>query len=169
MAHHVEYRLRVNTAKSTVWAALEDFGGVTDYHFSVKNAPMLSANRSGLGATRRCEFYDNTSVVEKIVSFDDGNGYKIALSEFSMPLKSLMAEMRVTAVNDDVCDVTMALDYVVKYGPVGKLMGHFMMRPMMTKMIKKVLSGLAYHAVTGKNIADTPPTEVEMQGVLVSK
>lgn len=144
--------IEVNAPAERVWEVVSDFGGVHKFHPLVETSPLLTKNDRGLGAKRRCEFYDKTSIVEEVTKWDEGKSYSVVISEASMPLKRANATMRISPIDGDSSEVILAMDYEVKYGPVGKLMDMFMMRRMMGKMFGKVLKGLAHHAATGELI-----------------
>ena len=76
----------VRAPVSRVWDTISDVGTVKDWHPKVKHSPVLSAESTGVGATRRCEFYDGTSVVEQVTEAVEGRLLRVVLSEFSMPL-----------------------------------------------------------------------------------
>lgn len=160
MVQHVEYTMRVNIPAKKVWEVLEDFSSIERFSPAVKKSPIMEGKASGLGAKRHCEFYDGTSVVEEIIDYEEGKGFQVELTEYSMPLKSLTAKMKVEKVNASVSDISMSMDFVVKGGPFGWLMGFMMMRPMMKGVIKKILTGLAYHSATKKIVGqELPPPD----------
>ncbi len=90
------------------------------------------------------------------------------LSEFSLPLKSMQAEMRVKEIDANSSELYMSSDFVVKGGPFGWLMGHFIMRPVMKGVFKKLLTGLAYHCETGKLVGEKLPPKEEMGNVILN-
>jgi hypothetical protein len=167
MSHHVEQTIRINVPASKVWEVLGDFASVEHFSTGVDRSPLLPGKTEGVGTKRICYFYDKTSVVEEITRFEDGKSFDVVLTEYSMPLKSLHATMGVRAVNNTTSDIYMSMDYVVKFGPLGWVMGALLMRPMMNKVIKGVLKGLAFHSSTGKNVATQLPDDHEMAAILV--
>lgn len=116
----------------------------------------------GHGAKRKCNFYDGTSVVEEIIDFKDGESFVVEITEFSMPLKSLDAEITVKAISETSCEITIAMDFVVKGGPLGSLMGIIFVKLMMKKLTRKLLNGLAYYAATEKLVGSKLPSEQEL-------
>lgn len=167
MSHHVEQTIRINVRDSKVWEVLGDFASVEHFSTGVDRSPLLPGKTEGVGTKRICYFYDKTSVVEEITRFEDGKSFDVVLTEYSMPLKSLHATMGVRAVNNTTSDIYMSMDYVVKFGPLGWVMGALLMRPMMNKVMKGVLKGLAFHSATGKNVATQLPDDHEMASILV--
>ena len=85
-------------------------------------------------------------MIEEIIDYQEGTSSKIEVSEHSMPLISQNAEMKVEAVDANTCDIFMTMDFVVKGGPFGWIMGLVMMRPLMKWVTKNILTGLALSA-----------------------
>jgi len=78
------------------------------------------------------------------------------------------AEMRVKEVDANSSELYMSSDFVVKAGPLGWLMGFLVMRPMMKGVFKKLMSGLAYHTVTGKRIGEKLPPNEELAKIVLN-
>ena len=152
MAHHTEATLKVEVPKQKVWQVMEDFSSVENFAATISSSPIVGDINSGVGAKRLCTFNDGSSLVEEIVGFQEGRGFKMTLSEYSLPLKSMQAEMKVREIDENSCEIYMSSEFVVKAGPLGWLMGQFVMRPVMKSVFKKVMSGLAYHSLTGEMI-----------------
>lgn len=168
MAHHTEATLKVKVPKHKIWKVLEDFSSVEKFAATIKSSPIIGDVNSGVGAKRLCTFNDGSSLVEEIIDIQEGQGFKMTLSEYSLPLKSMLAEMKVTEIDADSCEIYMSSDFVVKAGPLGWLMGQFVMRPVMKSVFKKVMSGLAYHSVTGERIDEEPPSKEKLEGLILN-
>ncbi len=168
MTHHVEKTLKVNIPAPKIWQILEDFSSVERFATTIKTSPILNGKNSGLGAKRLCTFNDGSNLVEEIIEFKEGQGFKMVLSEFSLPLKSMHSEMGVKKIDANSSEIYMSLDFVVKGGPFGWLMGFFLMRPMMKGVFKKLMSGLAYHCITGKRIDEKLPPNKELVKIIHS-
>ena len=167
MPHSVETILAVRASAESVWAIISDFSSVKRYSAKVESSPIVGDTTHGLGTKRKCTFYDKSTVTEEIVEYEEGRSLRIALSEYSMPLKSLHAEMKVLPIDDTSCQVSFGMEYVVKFGPIGWVMGTVMMKPLMRGVTKNVLNGLAYHVVTGNDIGTALPTADELRLALV--
>ena len=162
MAHHVKNIMRVNAPATKIWEVLGDFSSIERFAPTIKTSPIVDDKSSGLGAKRLCTFNDGSSLVEEIIDYQEGKSFKIEISEFSMPLKSQHAEMKVEEVDANTCDISMSVDFVVKGGPFGWVMGLIMMRPLMKMVTKNILTGLVYHSVTGKLIDSKLPSKAEL-------
>ena len=137
------------TAEQT-WAILGRFAHIDEFHPRVRRVDVLSEATSGVGASRRCHFKDGSSVVEKVVDWQEGRSYSVQLSEFSMPLNKAIATFAIAPLAADRCQIKMAMDFEVKYGPIGWLMGQTMMRKMMSSLFLVILRGLEDRVVNGK-------------------
>ena len=132
-----------------VWPALAAYESVHHYHPLVERVSMSSEQQRGIGASRTCHMYDGTAVDEVVVDWQEGQGYKVELSNFSMPLKSATATLQVRSTGERSSEVSIVMDFVVKGGPFGWVMGQLLMKPMMRRMFGKVLRSLEHHVLTG--------------------
>lgn len=150
----VEKTVLIKAGISQVWDLVSDMGGVYKYHPLVKKSPVLSENSAGIGATRRCEFYDGSSVVEEITALKEGKELTVTLSKFSMPFKSATAIMSLKKAGDKSTFVTLQMSYDMKYGVLGTILAYLMIQPVMKITFVKVLKGLNDHLTTGKLIGE---------------
>jgi ribosome-associated toxin RatA of RatAB toxin-antitoxin module len=166
MAHHSEKTLKVNVPAEKIWQVLEDYNNIEKFAMTIKSSASANEISSGLGAKRTCTFNDGSSLVEEIIEYQAGQGYKMGISNHSMPLKSMQSEMKVTAIDENSCEIYMSADFIVKGGPFGWVMGQLIMRPVMKSIFNKVMTGLAYHSVTGELIGDKLPPNEELAKVI---
>jgi len=104
----------------------------------------LTSGQDGVGSKRRCHFEDGTSVVEEVTTWESEKGYGVRLSEMAaMPLHEAHAELSIEPVSATIARVTWGMDYRVKYGLLGWLLGQTMMMMMMGKVLGGNLKGLA--------------------------
>ena len=146
---HAKFTRKMNLPAKRVWEAINDHGGVYKFHPFVETSPLLSSNNSGLGAKRRCDFYDKTSVVEEVIRWENGKSLTVVLTEGSMPFSRAEATLRVVSTGENSSDASIEMDYDVKYGAVGWLMNKLMIRRKMEGLFATVLEGLERHGKTG--------------------
>lgn len=168
MAHHTEATIKVKVPKQKVWKVLEDFSSVEKFATTIKSSPIVGDKTSGIGAKRKCTFNDGSSLVEEIIDYKEEQGFLMELSEHSLPLKSMQAEMKVSEIDENTCEIYMSSDFVVKAGPLGWLMGQLIMRPVMKSVFKKVMSGLAYYSVTGERIDGELPAKDKLEKLIIN-
>jgi len=152
--HQTSVTIEVSAPASKVWEALADFQNVYHFHPRVATVDQLSEPDRGLGAVRRCNFHDGTSVVERITRWEEGASLEVALSDFSMPLKTARGALSVRSTGEQSSAVTFTMYYTVKYGPLGWVMGALMMQPMMKGMFRQVLDGLEHYVLTGETAGE---------------
>jgi len=140
---HYQKNINIDATPEAVWAILRRFMHIHEFAPFVKSVNPLTEGEIGLGSKRRCNFNDGTSVVEEIVEWQDGQRYRVELSEMtSMPLHEMFAEICLVPQGDTV-KVIWSMDYRVKFGPLGWLLGNTIMKLMMGKILKANLNGLA--------------------------
>jgi hypothetical protein len=167
MAHHIEHTIRIKLPASKVWEVLGDFSSIERTSHSVESSPIISEIKSGIGTKRKCHFYDKGSVVEEITSYEEGHSFGMVLSEFSMPMKSIEAGFNVEKIDENTCDVTMSMDFVVKAGPIGWVLGALLLKTVLKKkVLKSELAGLAYYSATGNPIGHDLPSKEDLVGIL---
>ncbi|MGB1239154.1 MAG: SRPBCC family protein [Pseudomonadales bacterium] len=157
MMQTIEQTLDVNVPAAQVWRVLSDFSSIEKFSPTVKHSPILGDVKTGLGAKRACSFHDGTSAVEEIVGYREGESLEVELTEHPMPFKRFFAQMKVVAIDERSSRISMAMSFEVKYGVLGRLLVALVMRRMVLKVLKKVLSGLALHASSGELIGRDLP------------
>jgi hypothetical protein len=166
MTLYVEETLPVTVDSDAIWNVLKDFSSVQNYSLGVKSTQILGGPTAGLGCRRRCQFYDKTSVIEEITQYKEGEYFRMKLSEYSLPMQSLEAFLRVVPNGSGQSKVSMGIDYLPKGGAIGRVLGQYLMKPMLRKMLRKNLLGLAYYAKTKKVIVDQLPSANELKATI---
>ena len=146
--------MTIDLPAERAWEILADFGGLHKFHPKVKSSPLLSAKGPGVGCARRCNFYDGTSVVERVIQWDEGTGFTMEMSEFSMPIQSANAFMKVIPAGKSKSEVTIAMDVVPKYGLFGVVMANVVLRPFAKSVFTQVIRGLEWHGKTGALVGE---------------
>jgi ribosome-associated toxin RatA of RatAB toxin-antitoxin module len=137
---------------ATVWSALADFGGIYKFHPRVARSPLLGDRQGGIGARRRCEFVDGSSIEEEVVQWTEGRSLTVDIVKGSMPLHEASGRIELEPLSAGTTRISFALHYVPKYGPVGWLMNVMMMRREFGKLITSIIEGLDTHLRTGSVI-----------------
>lgn len=141
---HCERTLEIDAAPERVWAVLGRFMHIDEFAPRVVSVDALTDHQDGIGSRRRCHFENGTSVVEEVTEWVADRSYRVRLSEMAaMPLHEASAEVSVESISGGRSRVTWAMDYRVKYGPFGWLLGQTMMKVMMGGVLDGNLKGLA--------------------------
>lgn len=167
MAHQISTALKVKLPAAKVWQVLNDYQAIEKYAPTIKSSVIEGDVQTGLGAKRRVTFHhDGSSLVEKIVNYEEGRGYTMAVSELAAPMKTMQAEIHVESVDADNSEIFMTVGFEVKGGPFGWLLATLLLKPMMKGVIGKVVNGLAYYAATGESIDKELPKAQKLQAVV---
>lgn len=139
--------------KAKVWQVASDIGRVELYHPMVENSVCTTTQTRGMGAARRCDFYDGKGYAEEVVtSWHEGEYFSLALNKGTMPFNSAEARFEFDDAGSAATRVRVTMRYRMKGGLPGRLFGRLLMQPMMKKMLAGVLDGLDVHCRTGKRI-----------------
>ncbi len=143
MIHH-ERTLNIDATPEAVWAVIGRYMHVDEFAPFVTSVDALTDGEDGIGSIRRNHFDDGTSMVEEVIEWEPNRGYRVRSSEFApMPLHEVLAELSVVPQKNGRSKVTWSMDYRVKYGPFGWVLGQTMMKRMMGKVLDANLKGLA--------------------------
>ena len=117
----------------------------------VKSVDLVSSNKRGIGASRVCNFHDGTSLKESVIEAD-GSHIKMIVSDFSLPLRDINIEFAVSPSRSDTnkTDLTFSMNYNVKYGPLGYLLGVTVLKMKLHQVQTKILAGIDHHLATGE-------------------
>jgi len=153
---HVQETQVVNASIAPTWAAVSRMGAVADWHPNVARAVVLTAHDTGIGASRRVEFQDGSSVVESVIEESELHFTTMEMTA-SSPLKNAVVTIRTEERSADTTAVTFSIDYGLKYGPIGWLIDVVMMKRLFGKVFNTALGGLSYHLETGRLVTDSIP------------
>lgn len=143
MIHH-ERTLDIDAAPDAVWAVIGRYMHIDEFAPLVTSVEALTDGADGKGSKRRCHFEDGTSMAEEVTEWEANRGYRVRLSEMSsMPLHEMFAGIYVEPLANQRSRVKWNMDFRVKYGPFGWILGQTMMKMMMSKILDGNLKGLA--------------------------
>ncbi len=139
-----ERTLDIDATPAALWSVVGRFMHIDEFAPLVTSVEALTEGEDRVGSKRRCNFDDGTSVVEEVTTWEPNRRYRVRLSEMAaMPLREAYAEVSVEPLDNGGARVTWGMDYRVKYGPIGWLLGQTMMRLMMAKILDGNLKGLS--------------------------
>jgi len=141
---HGERSLEIDAPPEAVWAVLSRFMQIDEFAPQIASVDALTEGEDGVGTRRRNNFENDTSVVEEVTAWQPDRGHRVRLSEMTaMPLHEANAELSIEPLENDRSRVTWGMDYRVKYGPFGWLLGQTVMKRMMGGVLDGNLMGLA--------------------------
>jgi hypothetical protein len=137
-------------SRERVWRALEDFGGVYRFSAGVESSPVNPGTpERGVGAERKCHLYDGNYIEERVTDSVEQKLLALDVIGTSMPMKSAHARFDLEETSAGGCDLSVTMEYVVKFGVVGKAIDSLMLERMMTKNFTVLLASLDEYLRTG--------------------
>lgn len=137
-----------------VWALLADLEAVQHYNPGVRRAAIEGEPRTGVGARRACELHPKGRVVERVTHWEDGRAVGLELERHDWPVSFMRWVTRVEP-HDGGARITQALEYRVKFGPLGWLLDRLVMKRKLTANLDGVFAALAHRAEASAE-ADRP-------------
>ncbi|MCO1336196.1 SRPBCC family protein [Microbulbifer sp. OS29] len=134
----------------TVWKQIADVTLIENWHPGVETTDQLSNRPNGVGATRRCNFYDGSEAVEEVVEFDESYRMKINIREFKAPMKQFESTWQLKKTPSGSTQVIVTTVYEMKLSILGHLLNILVIRGRMPKLLDKVLAGLEHHITKGE-------------------
>ena len=144
----------VDFPKGLVWDLFNDFPNVYRFNPNVKKSYSLNKQRSGIGAERQCDLYQkNQWIKERIIDQVDGEMIKIDAYESSMPIKNPRATLYFKE-KEYKTEIIMEMGFDNKIPIIGSVIAHFMIKPMMTRMLNNFLIGVGKHLESGQIVTN---------------
>lgn len=155
---HYERTLDIDATPEALWVVIGRFMHIDEFAPLIKSVDALTDGEDGIGSKRRCYFDDGTSVVEEMTNWEANRRYSVRLLEMkSMPINEAHAELSVEPLDNGRTRVKWGMDYRVKYGPFGWVLGQTMMKLMMGKILDGNLEGLADKVRSNQNATSQAP------------
>lgn len=148
----------VDVAVGDLFATWHDeYADIYKYNPGVKHSKLLedSPAEKGVGALRQCDFSDGKNWVrERIMEVTENKRLVIDIYDGSVPLKSAVATLDFTELQQNRSRVKMTMDFEPKFGLLGKLMAPLMKKQFCGALLE-LLEGNASYATNGglKNAA----------------
>jgi len=136
----------VHASVSEVWASWDDFGNIERFNPNLKKSFLIeSSKKTGLGATRQCDFSDGKNYIqERIVEYIPQKKMVVDIYNGTVPLKSATAKIELNPMNNNTTQVIFTMNFVPKMGLLGRLLIP-LMKPQFRKDISKLVDGNKAH------------------------
>ena len=119
-------------------------GVVNDFRAALPSARIYVYDNASTDGT-----VDVAGKAGAIVRCEPGHGYSFDLSEFALPLKQATSHFDLIPISDGRSLLTVTLEFIPKFGPLGWVMGKLMMRPMLLGALRGLTKGVDDHMSTG--------------------
>jgi len=139
----------INAPASQVWAVISDYQNAHAFHPLLESVEQISEAERGVGATRQCNLYNNSSVVEEVIAWEEGRSFTVQTNE--QPIFGVTnGTMSVRSIDAHNSEVTVVTAYTPKWGIVGRLFDFLLLRMVVNNAVGRVLKGLQHHVESGE-------------------
>lgn len=122
---------------AVVWDVLADFPNVADWNGGVKASYATGEQTEGVGASRHCDLAPTGTLEETIREWHPNEKLVVSIdSSTKSPLKNGLGTFNLSAGDSESTTIVLNLDYEVKWGPVGRLIG-----PVVQRQLTKGFAG----------------------------
>lgn len=152
---------RIQASKGKVWPVLANIGQVYRYAPGVEKSYYIGNQKEGIGAARICELSPAGKVKEKVMLWDDQNGYTLKIEGLEkMPtVKDLTAKLELNAITSHMSEVSVVMEYQMKLGILGKLLDQVLIKSKLKKAMEGTLEGLKVYIEQGVEITNKQTLE----------
>ncbi len=149
----------IDAPQDKVWSTLADLGSIYKWNPGVTHSHSTSDATQGEGATRHCDLDDKNYLEERAFDWREGEGYKIDVTESTMPLESNIVTFQI-APDGAGTRVSVTADYKLKFGVIGALMDMLFAKRQMQQAFDDMMAGLKHYVETGEEVGDSVPKAV---------
>mmetsp|Transcript_41138 Transcript_41138/g.162469 ORF Transcript_41138/g.162469 Transcript_41138/m.162469 type:complete len:166 (-) Transcript_41138:150-647(-) len=151
----LEVHQLVDLSAEKAWESMSDFSNVQHIHPLVRDVDQLTENGNGLGAARRCHFYDDGTLEEEIIEWDEqAKYYRIKVLNGNLPLNNMIMTVRVEDVNPKQSRLFATVEFDPKHAFVGQLLGRYILKPKLGEVLGNMLAGVQYYEKEGTDVPE---------------
>lgn len=149
----LENSSRINAPLEKVWSVLASLDAQDQYDPGTKKSEVVSSSKEGSGSVRKCDLTPGGWLKEKVVEWRPNESLSFELTECTLPVRSLKYRYTLTPQGSGTL-IRQRMEYVLKFGPIGKLMDAVMVRKKWDAGIKGFFDGLKVYVETGRGKSD---------------
>jgi uncharacterized protein YndB with AHSA1/START domain len=122
---------------ATVWGVLANFSNIADWNSGVTKSYATNEQTEGVGASRHCDLSPTGTLEETIQEWQPNEKLAVSIdSSTKSPLKSGLGTFELSPGGSESTKVALNLDYELKWGLFGKLIG-----PVVHRQLSKGFEG----------------------------
>jgi hypothetical protein len=141
----IHHEIHATCPPERIWSLLADLEAVERYNPGVRRAALEGAQRTGVGARRSCELVPKGRVVERVTHWEEGRAIGLEVAESDWPIHFMRWVTRLEPAGAGT-RITQALEYEVKFGPLGWLLDRLVMKRKLSAALDAVFASLVQHA-----------------------
>ena len=141
----------INAPKSEVWAVSSHIGAIANFHPLVKSSKTLTPYGGGLGARRYCELLPLGAMEEEVVEWQEGQSFimEVVGGKLLPPYKFMRGLIQLEE-DDGQSRVRFSFSYQLKFGLLGRLLNHLMIKGEFKKAPPQYVEGLKKYMELGQ-------------------
>jgi len=134
----------IDASPAEVWSALADIASISEWNPGVRDSYLLGEAGTGMGATRYCNLGGRNYVNEAVAECEEERALTMRITKSNLPFAAAEVRFRMQPYGNGT-DVSVTPDYLLKYGPIGRLADRWMVRARYEKGMEALLAGLKDH------------------------
>lgn len=141
----LRHEMRIAAPPATVFAILDDLEAVQRYNPLVERTRYTSEARTGIGASRHCDFKPRGFSHERVIAWERNRVHTMEVVQSSWPMTrcTWRTELQPDGKGTLLVQET---EYAMKGGPVGKLLDVLLMRRKFAGILNDILAGLKHES-----------------------
>lgn len=137
----LRHEVRIEAPIDAVWNAVSDLEAVREYNPMVASARVVTADRAGVGAARRCELKPKGQVEERIWKWVPPRSIGLEVAASDWPIVFMKWETTLEP-NGESTVVRQQMDYRLRFGPLGAALDALVMRRKLDGAVRDVFVNL---------------------------
>jgi ligand-binding SRPBCC domain-containing protein len=146
----LETSIRIAAAPEAVWSALSALDALDRYDPGVAKSEIISPERFGPGAARRCDLRPGGWFKERVGDWRPNEGLSFELFECTLPVRRLRHSYTLVPEAGGTI-VTQRMEYELKFGVVGRILDAVVVRKKWATGIRAFFSGLKRYVEEGQD------------------
>ncbi len=139
------HEIQINVPAEKLWNILSDLEQVGNYNPLVDSVKYISNNKTGVGASRQCQFKPKGYAKERVTAMQQMESISMEMYESEWPLRHMRWTNYLKTENGHTVLKTIT-DYKVKFGLLGALMDRVVMKPKFNKILDELFISLKQYA-----------------------
>jgi hypothetical protein len=153
MPSAVSFEIHVDLPRAQVWEGLRDLSRAPLYVPNLTGSEFTTAQREGVGTSRRVFQKNGKPLDETVISWDEGFGFKLRLHNGDKPpapFKQAWFDYRIAAAPRGGTLFKPSLIYQMPLGPLGRLLDMLMINRFALSSTRQVAENFKRHYETGE-------------------
>lgn len=145
----LESSVRIDAPPAEVWSVLASLDALHRYDPGILRSEIVSPEKEGLGSARRCDLAPGGWFKERVTEWRPHLALSFELYECTLPVRSLKHSYTLVPDGGGTI-VKQRMEYLLKFGPLGRLLDAVVVRRKWTAGIRGFFAGLKRYVDSGE-------------------